>query len=94
MVALEWGDIDLVKRQTCVKRSSWKAKSRHPKPDGFLRGHREMVSLCHCEQTPGIVSRYHACGREVRWMQASRPPRAISSSSAGQWRTFPQGISD
>jgi len=29
----------------------------------FLRGHREMVSLCHCEQTRGIVSRYHAYAR-------------------------------
>jgi integrase len=26
MVALEWGDIDLVKRQLCVERSSWKGQ--------------------------------------------------------------------
>jgi len=35
------------------------------------------VGLCHCEQTRGILSRYHACAREVRWLQTSRPPRAI-----------------
>jgi len=31
MVALEWSDIDLVKRQLCVERSSWKGQVATPK---------------------------------------------------------------
>jgi len=36
MVALEWSDIDLVKRQLCVERSSWKGQVATPK-GGRLR---------------------------------------------------------
>ena len=36
MVALEWTDIDLVKRQLCVERSSWKGQVAAPK-GGRLR---------------------------------------------------------
>ena len=36
MVALEWGDIDFVKRQMCVQRSAWKGQVASPK-GGRLR---------------------------------------------------------
>jgi integrase len=36
MVALTWGDIDLVKRQVCVQRSAWKGQLASPK-GGRLR---------------------------------------------------------
>jgi integrase len=36
MVALEWGDIDFVKRQVCIQRSAWKGQVASPK-GGRLR---------------------------------------------------------
>jgi integrase len=36
MVALEWNDIDFVKRQMCVQRSAWKGQVASPK-SGRLR---------------------------------------------------------
>src|SRR5439155_5913885 len=36
MVALEWNDIDFVKRQLCVQRSAWKGRIASPK-SGRLR---------------------------------------------------------
>src|SRR3954470_193333 len=36
MVALTWGDIDLVKRQVCIQRSAWKGQTASPK-GGRLR---------------------------------------------------------
>ena len=36
MIALEWGDVDLAKRQLCVQRSDWNGQVTMPK-GGRLR---------------------------------------------------------
>ena len=43
MIGLEWGDVDLVKRQMCIQRSEWRGHVTVPK-GGRLQGHRHLKS--------------------------------------------------
>lgn len=58
MVALEWSDVDLAKRQLCVRRSAWKGQVTPPK-GGRLR----YVPL---------TNRLGAALREFRHLRGSR----------------------
>ena len=35
ILALEWNDVDLVKRQLCVRQSDWNGQSERRKVDGY-----------------------------------------------------------
>jgi len=67
MVALEWSDIDLVKRQLCVERSSWKGQVAAPK-GGRLRYVPLTVRLA-----TALRDHRHLRGPRVLYQDDGRP---------------------
>jgi len=67
MVALEWNDIDLVKRQLCVERSSWKGQVATPK-GGRLRYVPLTVRLA-----TALRDHRHLRGPRVLYQDDGRP---------------------
>ena len=87
MIALEWGDVDLVKRQLTVQRSTWRGHVTAPKGGRVryvpltrrlveaLRDHRHLRS-------PRVLGPSDGDGSPLTWDVASRPCPA-----GGQTRT-------
>jgi len=59
MVALEWRDVDLVKRQLCVERSAWKGQVASPK-SGRLR-HVPLTNRLGAALREGVTCGAYGC---------------------------------
>jgi hypothetical protein len=92
MIGLEWGDVDLVKRQMCIQRSEWRGHVTVPKGGSIAIRADDRTARSGApgpsspeEQTRALSGRWLAAyaGRRGRVRSEGR----AQSRSSGQWST-------
>jgi len=56
MIGLEWGDVDLVKRQMCIQRSEWRGPRRPSATDWAARTRRNLAAIPTPPDEVGAIS--------------------------------------